>query len=485
MPQAYCGGGGVCGKCRVDVTADGETRSQLACRTRVYADATVRIPKAGEADILTSGAGHAVAITPRSGFSAAFDIGTTTVVCYLLSGEDGRQLFARGMLNPQSSFGADVVTRAQHALSHGGAPLQRAVVSAMNRLLMQCCEDAGVSPQSVSHCAVVGNTAMQHLLLGISPEPLVRAPYLPLSCEAVMTTAGALGLAAHPDATVRILPLIAGFVGADTVGCLLATDFPSLAGNTLLMDVGTNGELVMGNGVRRIACSTAAGPAFEGAKLLCGMRGETGAIDHAALKDGTLRYTVIGGGKPKGVCGSGLIDLVACLLSAGTIAPDGRMLDDGAFSERVLPLPDGMRAFTIARADETLSGEPVLLTQQDVRELQLAKAAMAAGVRLLADTLGVALSAIDRVLVAGAFGSCLDSGSACAIGLIPAVLRDRVESISNAAGEGAKLAAASDEACIYADALAKGTEYLELAGLPAFQERFVAELPFPEAAKSD
>ena len=480
LPQAFCGGNGTCGKCGVTVTERGVSRQALACRTRVTGDMTVLLAAPEQTSVLVSGTARPIALTPRAGYAAAFDIGTTTIVCYLLDGATRRQLAVRGMLNPQSSFGADVILRANYALTHGGEALQSAVVGAMNQLLSDCCAIANAAITDVSFCAVVGNTAMQHLLLGVSPKPLVLAPYQPLSTEGVNTTARALGLALAPDARVVILPLISGFVGADTVGCRLATDFPALAGNTLLMDIGTNGQLVLGNATRRIACSTAAGPAFEGAKILCGMRGAPGAIDHVALENGALTYSVIGGGRPRGLCGSGLVDLVACLLSVGAILPGGRMREAEAFPDRLITLDDGARAFVLVPASESDTGAPILLSQRDVRELQLAKGAMAAGIALMADALGFTPEAIDRVLLAGAFGSYLDRDSACAVGLIPFSLRDRVETVGNAAGEGAKRAAVSDAEVAKAAVLARETEYLELASLPAFQDAFIAALAFPD-----
>lgn len=482
LTEAYCGGNGQCGKCRVEIEANGSRNAALACRTRVDCDMTVFLPASSGAQILTSGARRTVAFAPRTGYMAAFDIGTTTIVCYLLSGEDGRQLAAAGRLNPQAAFGADVITRIQYACEHGGDALRRAAVQAMNALIEACAASARISPTEITRCTVVGNTVMQHLLLGISPEPLARAPYQPLHCGRVTTAAKTLGLAVQPDADVEVLPLIAGFVGADTVGCLLATDFAHLPGTTLLMDIGTNGELVLGSGARRIACSTAAGPAFEGARIRCGMRGADGAIDHAYLDNGALCCSVIGGGKPAGICGSGLVDIVACLLAAGMLAPDGRLSVDAAFSKEIITLPDGMRAYTVAPGGETATGEPVLLTQRDIRELQFAKAALCAGISLLTDALGTAEDEIDRVLLAGAFGNDLNIPSACRIGLLPSALASRVINTGNAAGEGAKLAAMSDDALREADALAAGTGYLELAGLPAFAERYIEALAFPEDA---
>ena len=258
-------------------------------------------------------------------------------------------------------------------------------------------------------------------------------------------------------ATLRVLPNIAGFVGADTVGCLVATRFDELEELTLMIDIGTNGEMVLGNRAGFLACSTAAGPAFEGAKISCGMRGAAGAVDHVYLENNEVTCSVIGGGKAVGLCGSGLLDLVAALLELEEISESGRMADTF-----------------------TLPGTEVSLTQQDVREVQLAKAAIRAGIELMCQKRGAQPSDIRRVYLAGAFGNYMDPASACAIGLIPPVLEDRIQPIGNAAGEGAKLCALSREAFAYSKRLAEKAEFLELASMADFNDCYVDCLMFEE-----
>ena len=257
--------------------------------------------------------------------------------------------------------------------------------------------------------------------------------------------------------TLRTLPNIAGFGGGDTVGCLVATRFDRLEELSLLIDIGTNGEMVLGDRRRRIACSTAAGPAFEGAKISCGMRGVAGAVDHVTWRDGGMSWHVIGEGPAEGLCGSGLLDLTAALLEEGVIDETGR-LEGGAY--RLCP--------------------GVTLTQKDVREVQLAKGAIRAGIELLAEALGADVEDIRTVYLAGAFGNYLTPASACRVGMIPPVLEGRVVPIGNAAGEGAKLCALSREEFAYSQRLAAATELLELAALPAFQDRFIGALGFSE-----
>lgn len=480
LPDAICGGNGTCGKCAVERIENGVPVRVLACQTVVDRDWIVRLPGAGETRVLLAGTplDRAAAAAPGHGLAAAFDVGTTSIVCYLLDRAAGGVIASAGALNPQAAFGADVITRAKAALETGAEPLRQAVLGGMNQLLSDCCGAAGIAPDRIERCCIVGNSCMQHLLLGYPVRSLVTAPHVPFSADAVETSAASLGLALRPDASVGVLPLIGGFVGADTTGCLLATEFDRLPGNTLLLDIGTNGELVLGTPSRRIACSAAAGPAFEGGGISCGMRGASGAIDHVWFANDTLSLSVIGGGSPAGLCGSGLIDLIACLLDAGALEESGRFASRGPLAARICQA-DGMRAFRIAGAEGTLSGRALLLTQKDVRQVQLAKAAIFAAITLLAEEAGIAISDIDRVLLAGAFGSHLDAKSACAIGLIPAVLRDRIRPVGNAAGSGASLAACSDAAFAYAGALARGTECIEPAARACFQQRFLDALAFP------
>ena len=477
--ETLCGGNGTCGKCRVDVDADGKKESVLACKTRVDADMRVVHAPVARARVLTHGrspaSAQSVFFTPPSPdapLAAAFDIGTTTLVCSLLDQSAGRELAVCGAQNPQATFGADVMARLLYASEHGGSALQEAVVSGMNALLEEVCASAHVATSRITQLSAAGNSAMQTLLLGRSPASLTRPPYRPDACDAVTIFADALELRAGPDACLHLFPLIGGFVGGDTAACLLATAFDTLPGTTLLIDIGTNGELVLGNATRRIACSTAAGPAFEGALLHSGMRAADGAIDSVAFSGDALHVSVIGGGGPVGICGSGLVMLAACLLAAGCLEESGRLVRQGPLMQQVVTY-EGQPAFAVT---PPASDRPVLLTQKDIRALQLAKGAIAAGIDILMKTLGIAAEEIDCVLLAGAFGNVLDLSSACAIGLLPAALAPRTKSIGNAAIEGAKLAALHPEALARASELARNTAHVELAAAPDFQDRFIDAL---------
>jgi len=440
-PDAPCGGKGTCGKCRVLL----EGREVLACQTAVGRDMTVFTKEEETVKILTSGITAETKPDGEFDYVLAFDIGTTTVVAYLLDGHTGKLLSQESCMNPQGQFGADVISRIQHALDGNGEVLSRCIRNALTELAEKVCKRQGIALGNIGAAAIVGNTAMHHLLLNIDPKPLVTPPYMPAVFEAIERD------------KARLLPNIAGFVGGDTVGCMVSTRFDRQEDLTLLIDIGTNGEMVLGNKDRRIACSTAAGPAFEGAKISCGMRGAEGAVDHVWLEDGEIQYHVIGDTAPRGLCGSGLLDLVAVLL-------DTEILDESGYLEE--------KEFTLC--------ENVTLTQKDIREVQLAKAAIRAGIQLLAENLDVEVAEIRKVYLAGAFGNYMDPKSACRIGMIPPVLLDKITPIGNAAGEGAKLCALSRDEFTYSRKLASETEFLELASLPDFQDCYVDALEFAE-----
>lgn len=454
IPDAPCAGRGTCGKCAVLL----EGREVLACQTPADRDMTVTLPEARRDRILTGGITARAEPDGAHRYTLAFDVGTTTVVAYLLSGTTGEVLARSSALNPQVRFGADVISRIQAAMERGPDDLSGCIRETLASLTAEAAQKARIAPAEITLAAVVGNTAMHHLLLGVDPAPLTTPPYMPKVSEAMEVPAEGL-LPIAKGGTVRVLPNIAGFVGADTVGCLLSTRFDQLEELTLLIDIGTNGEIALGDRRRRLACSTAAGPAFEGAKISCGMRGADGAVDHVWLVGGEVHWHVIGGGEAVGLCGSGLLDLTAALLESGVIDETGRMLCGESYR---------------------LGDTAVVLTQKDVREVQLAKAAIRAGIGLMCRRLGAAVEEIKAVYLAGAFGSFLDPASACRIGMIPPALRGRIRSIGNAAGEGAKLCALSGEEFAYSKRLARDTEFVELASLPQFQDCYVDAMGFEE-----
>jgi len=454
-PDAPCGGSGKCGKCRVVI--DGA--KVPACKTAVLRDMTVIIPHKENLRILDAGLDPETVLDPiQKGYLLAFDIGTTTVVGYLLDGKTGKELATAGIPNPQSVYGADVISRIQAALRGQMHELTAAIRTGLCRLTEEICENAGISPSGIGVVSMVGNPAMQQLFLGISPENLAAVPFSPVLTEAKAVPCGDF-LPVCPHALLLTVPDISGYVGADTLGCVLSTGLHEAQELTLLVDIGTNGEMVLGNRQRMVACSTAAGPALEGANIRFGMSARVGAIDHVWLEEGKIRCSVIGGGKAAGICGSGLLDAVAAGLELGLLNKRGRIQNE----DRLIHLTD-----------------EIYLTQEDIRQVQMAKGAIHAGIMLMAKHLGIEISEIRTVLLAGAFGSYLNPESACRMGLLPAELRDRIASVGNAAGAGAKMLARNRSCLNLCRYLVEKTEFLELASLPDFPRTFAKSMGFPE-----
>ena len=399
---------------------------------------------------------------------AAFDIGTTTIAGYLLDSEDGRMLAVESRMNPQAQYGADVIMRAKYALEHGTDVLSRCIREAVNEMLGVLAGDAGISREDIFQVCIVGNTCMHHLFLGISPASLVHAPYTPAVSERLVLNAGDYGLDVQRKAELIMLPDIAGYVGADTCGCLLALRQDQKDEISLMIDIGTNGEMVLGNRNRLVTCSTAAGPAFEGAKIECGMRGAAGAVDHVKYENGKWDYTTVGNQPAVGLCGSGLIDLVAGLLDAGMLDENGA-LSSGQEKQGV---------FMLVPLEQAGNERGVYLTQKDIGEVQLAKAAIAAGIQMLMKRLGITEEEICSVYIAGAFGNYMDPVSAGKIGLLPAALVKKVKPVGNAAGEGAKIALVNEREMLEMDELVGKIDFVELAASGDFQDYFIDELGF-------
>ncbi|AOT71007.1 ASKHA domain-containing protein [Geosporobacter ferrireducens] len=416
----------------------------------------------------------------------AFDIGTTTIVGYLMDLNSGKELSVVSTLNPQTKFGADVISRSNYANQEekGLENLHSAVIRAINKLVVEATENAGVDSDAIYVITVAGNTCMHHLFLGLSPRYISISPYIPTISEPVVMRAQNLPIRINKAGKILVLPNIAGFVGADTVAVLLATELDKSEEIKLMIDIGTNGEIALGSKDKLFACSAAAGPAFEGAQISSGMRGAAGAIDHVHFGE-KLEYSVIGGGKPRGICGSGLLDVVAGLLHTGIIDEKGRFLPPDEisnpaaqnFKENIVQ-HEGMGAFLLADASSTDHESSILVTQKDVRELQLAKGAMAAGMKILMEKCGIEVEQIQEVLLAGAFGNYLNPHSACAIGLIPKELEDRIKMVGNAAGTGAKLALLSVSEYKRTAEIADFVGFVELASHPQFSSIFARSMYF-------
>ena len=418
--------------------------------------------------------------TTTAHYGLALDIGTTTLVGYLLDLRDGREVAAVAHPNPQAAFGGDVISRiefAQGNVEHTET-LRKSVTEAVNTILREVTTKAGVAAEAVYEIVAVGNTCMMHLFLGIDPRALGLAPYTPVFTAPQTVPAAALGLRIiHPRGLVRTLPNIAGFVGADCVGVLAAADFEQRPGLYVSVDIGTNAEVMVSRDGKITACSTAAGPAFEGAKISQGMRAQPGAIDGVVI-GGDIYIHTIDEQPPLGICGSGVIDAIGELRRVGLLESSGRFVN----VEELTDLPEALRArltddgIVLVWAAESGAGRDIVLTRQDVREIQLVKGAIYAGIATMLEKIGHAPEELDGLLIAGAFGTYINKTQALAIGLIPNIPLEKLTFLGNAAGVGAKMALISRQEYAAICQAARQVGYIELAGDPAFSEHFMSAM---------
>ncbi|MCX6345201.1 MAG: ASKHA domain-containing protein [Armatimonadetes bacterium] len=420
-------------------------------------------------------------------YGVAYDLGSTTIVGYLMDLLTGEELGVQAVMNPQVVHGDDLIVRIGFAGAHenGLLALQAGAVDAMNRIAELLIDGVQGSLENIYKVTVVGNTCMTHLLLGIDVASLGQSPYVPALCRDVQVSAEKLGLSFCPEACVTALPNIAGFVGSDTVGVMLSTKWEYDGRTRLAVDIGTNGEMALMHEGKTYVCSAAAGPAFEGAGISCGMRGAPGAIDSVSLGE-SVQITTINGLPPIGICGSGLVDAVAQMLDAGIIDETGRMLglsDVGHLSQdlrsRLIETKSGLE-FVIATKQESGNSRAVTITGADIRHLQLAKGSIHAAIQTLIKAAGASDTDLHEILLAGAFGNYIRVESAIRIGLIPAIEIQKVFSIGNAAGAGARLALLSEEEMDIARKLAGSAKHIELAVSPDYQMELMERMMFPE-----
>jgi uncharacterized 2Fe-2S/4Fe-4S cluster protein (DUF4445 family) len=424
--------------------------------------------------------------------AVALDLGTTTLVAELLDLNASGQRGLVTRLNPQTQFGDDVLSRIRHVRQHsdGLRQLHESIARAIDDMIGQLCREADIPRDRIYEVIVAGNTTMQQLFCRIDPSALGEVPFVPAIGHSVACKAAELGIQIHPRGRCYVLPVIGGFVGGDTVAGILATDLADAAPQkpTLLVDIGTNGEIVLSAGGRLSAASTAAGPAFEGARISCGMRGCAGAIEKVIVDGGRLHTNVIGNVPPAGLCGSGLIDTAAELLRHGLLTPQGRLLSPDQLpagtpadlAERLVANSKEV-SFVLASADESAGRRPIALGQRDLRELQLAAGAIRAGIVLLLRRAGLEPSDLDRVYLGGGFGNFIRRANAQRIGLLPQrIEHPRIRSMGNTSLSGARLAALSLRARRAAEAIARRTEHVDLSTDPEFQNQFAEAMIFPE-----
>ncbi|MCK4246290.1 DUF4445 domain-containing protein [Candidatus Bipolaricaulota bacterium] len=414
-------------------------------------------------------------------YGLAIDIGTTTIAGYLLDLNTGQEMGIRSQMNPQKSFGADVIARIKHVYEHDEAglkELQEAVVSGINRMIHQLCQTVAIEPAHIYKVTVAGNPTMVHLFTAVDPSQIDHSPYIPVLRDGTIISANELGLEINPEGQVYIIPAISGYVGADITAGVLFTGLHQSDKLSLFVDIGTNAEIVLGNKERMLACSTPAGPAFEGALIKHGMSATPGAIAHVLLGgDSGLKLEVIGNSIPKGICGSGLIDLIAELRKAELIDKKGRLLtkDNLHYAKRVTLDERSQLQFLVSGGDK-----PIYLTQQDIRQLQLAKGAIRSGVDIVLREWGAALEDIDAVYLAGAFGNYVRRESVLSIGMLPLFPLEKLTPVGNAAGQGAKLCLLNQGEWIKAQQLAERVQYCELSYHKGFSDTFIESLYFKD-----
>lgn len=511
-----CGGAGICGKCKIKILSgtcteltteeiqylsekERKVGYRLACKTFAKEDLVVEIPdfyKGSERkkDMMKLPEGFVPnpcvkdimkKATETGCYGMAFDIGTTTVVGMLWNLADGSMIDVTAKTNPQSLYGADVISRIQYCneVEENLFQMQKITINCLNDMIRELTEKNKIEKNGIYDVTVVGNTTMSHLFLGVSPKSLSRLPFTPVFYEMTEKMAKELGLEVNKEAQVCLLPNIAGHVGSDISAVLLATGLKEKKGANLAIDIGTNGEILLAKDGKILTCSTAAGPAFEGASIQMGMRASEGAIEKVRIENDNVKITTIGKKEPIGICGSGLIDSVAELLKAGIVEGSGRMLKQEEaiangispeLTKRIQKSEKGMFFVLSYRED----AEDIILTQQDIREVQLAKGAIYAGIKTLMKKLELIEEDLESIILAGAFGNYIDKDSAMDIGLLPDISKDKIHCVGNAAGVGACMVLLSKESRELVKSLAKEVEHVELSMNMDFQEEYIYAMNF-------
>jgi len=496
--NTICGGKGICKKCAVKIAPD--KKEVPACQYHIDSDLTVIVPHqsrffaqkilewgkleqhAVEPDIYKK---HLGLTSDNQIYGLAVDIGTTTIVAKLIDMTDGSVKAVKGIMNPQIQFGEDVISRINYAQTEEKRrQLQKSVTEPLNELISDLCRQAAIDRSRIFEMAVVGNTTMNHLFLNLPVSQLGQAPYHAHSLQAFDNDPATLNININPNANIHTAANIAGFVGADILAAGMAVNIANTKENTLLIDIGTNGEIILATDSKLYAASCAAGPAFEGAGITHGSRAAKGAIEAVVINNDDIGIDVIGNCPARSICGSGLIDAVAVMLELGVINKTGRFVEKQKLKDSLpslvydrLIIENDLPAFIFAHNHDT-DLPKVTLNQKDIRQLQLAKAAIRTGIILLQKKLAIKDNDIEKVLLAGAFGNYIDKNSALRIGLLPDVPIERVHFVGNAAASGAQLLLLNSASRQLAKDLAKKIEYIELANEQSFTTTYADAMFF-------
>ena len=495
-----CNGTGTCGKCKVHIlkgqcTPMTETEKsllnadeiasgiRLACMTEAHGDIELEIRKAErKGKVLTKGyVPDFVRDTYESGYGIVIDIGTTTVVTALIDLTDGSELAEASMINAQKRFGLDVLTRITYEYEHpdcGISRLQEALVHSVNDMIQEVCHEAGVMPEDICEIDVAANCTMTHMLLGVDARSIGRSPYKPEFLEAQRLMAKDIGIEAGENTLLYCLPQVSAYIGADIVAGAYVCDLMHAEGNVLFIDIGTNGEIVLSTGGRLLCCSCAAGPALEGMNISSGMRASDGAVEDIKIDKNGLKLTVIGGGKPEGLCGSGILAVVKELLRTGIVKKTGVFVKKEAIPETDYRYP--MIRMNGTKREFILNEEPPLIvTQGDVRQVQLAKGAILSGFTALLKEAGILMEELDKVMIAGQFGAHLPVSSLVGTGILPEGVKEKLVYVGNSSKTGAYMALMSRKARREMEVLAEQMEYIELSETKNYERIFAESMIFP------
>lgn len=502
-----CSGAGTCGKCKVkviegnDYNLDAAEKKmltekeisdnyRLACRYKPNCDTVVKVPSSDTAvnrktKLLNLPGWFTYRSNDRKGYGVAFDIGTTTVVAMLWSYETGELIDIKAISNPQGLYGADVISRIMYAgdSDENLKNINEKIINCLNEFIEEFTCANKLDKNDISEITVVGNTTMSHIFAGVNPISLALAPFTPVFLEGKKGLAKTFGINAGTNTKLYLLPNLAGHVGSDITAGLLATNILNENKNELFVDIGTNGEIVLAAKGRALTCSTAAGPAFEGATIYQGMRAAAGAIEEIYIDKDRIDIEVIDNKKPVGICGSGIIDAVAQLVVNGIVDSTGRFVKKEVLIEKGfsvdmadrLRTPGRITEFVIAYVED---GDDIVITQKDIREVQLAKAAIFSGINILMKNLELEADDLDRISIAGAFGNYIDKESALAVGLLPKVDIEKIVSVGNAAGVGASLALLSETMESDAKEISSKIEHIELSTYAGFQDEYFRAMNF-------
>jgi len=416
--------------------------------------------------------------TSEANYGVAVDVGTTTVVVQLVDLNTGRLIGSEGCHNQQASYGEDVISRVIFACGKGGLePVQKAVIKNINQLIRKVCKEKNVPFDEINAIVAAGNTTMSHFLLGLSPCSIRLDPYVPTADEFPLIRAEEIGIQINPRGILQTIPCVASYVGGDIVAGVMSCGIPEHEEVRGLIDIGTNGEIAVGNKDWLVCCSASAGPAFEGGGTRCGMRAIKGAIEKVVISEGRLEYQTIGDARPRGICGSGLIDCIYELVRNGIIDPGGKFHRDR--KDDRLRIEESIPEYVIAFPDETESGAAVVITESDIDNLIKSKGAVFAAIKSLTDYIGLGFDMIETFYVAGGFGSFLDISKSIAIGLLPDIPREKIKFIGNSSLTGARMSLLSESAMETCINVSRSMTNIELSTYQPFTEEYIAALFLP------